>query len=146
MNSAFTTVRTTGVWAGRTIQGGDYAVLQSPVNPVWLSYYLRWYPTGIKIIPDDFIVNSTSLRWEFYGDGSTTYHQQHVDLKLATNGFVYTDCEMLRLKLEQVGISLRVNKSHVMRTKQDETVRTFLKFVGNSEVYSMQYKWKFPLG
>jgi hypothetical protein len=57
-----------------------------------------------------------------------------------------TWCTMLQQKLKQVELPLHVNKSHVMRTKRDETVCKFFQHIGNSEVSSMQYKWKLPLG
>lgn len=116
-------------------------------------YRTKWYPNNIKIIPKDLIISPISVKYWFYGDGSTSYINyknipRYVELTLCTNNFSISDCEVLIEKLKNVGLNLRIhltkNQQPVLFASKTENIINFLNYIGKCTLNCFEYKWKYP--
>ncbi len=64
-------------------------------------YREKWYPDGIKIVPSDLVLTPISVKYWFWGDGSTSYikyknnKNAYVNLHFYTNGFLYQNGQQI---------------------------------------------------
>lgn len=136
-----------GAHKGETVKHKSATAAYTPGSQSWVCYYNRWYCDGKKIIPKDFEITPTSLRWCFYGDGFSSWlHRKNlVSAGFSTNGFSRDDCIMFMEMLRSRGINARIETTrNVIQISKAIDVRKFFKFIGESEVESMKYKWKIP--
>jgi len=117
-------------------------------------YRNRWYPNSTKVIPVDLKLTPISIKYWFYGDGTTTYRKYknvddaYVSLAFCTNGFTVPDCELLIQKLltaSGVRFGINYNKGQPVLVCRDiDSVNRFFDFIGDCGVACYQYKWKRP--
>lgn len=111
----------------------------------------RWYPDGDKIIPLDLeLTPIVCLAW-YMSDG--TRHKQG-GFTIATNGFTFSDANILVNKLIEIGISSKIRTHNsrgqgfskvsvdrpVLYIPRKESFR-FSEFMGDCPVPSLSYKW-----
>lgn len=116
----------------------------------------EWYLNKTKIVPKNLILTPTSIRYWFYGDGSTTYHandnktikRSSVGLTLYTNGFTPNDVEFLCHQVKCVSnVTFNINYQRglpILTTRKYDNVIRFFNFIGPCEYPCYQYKFKIP--
>ncbi|MFX1513057.1 MAG: hypothetical protein ACFFCQ_10760 [Promethearchaeota archaeon] len=99
---------------------------------------LRWYPDGMKRVPENIRLTSYSCLHWYLGDGSVDFNRYGYpsSLELCTNLFPQKDieflCKYLRyiLKVKKRSIFIRFKKNHpVIRFHQRSAVK-FLQYIG----------------
>ena len=109
-----------------------------------------WYRNSEKIIPDDLILSPISVKYWFYGDGSTSWYDDYnyALLSFSTYCFTYAECELLSDKLqEQAGVTIRPRntaKGPVLWTYRMRDVNAILDYMGEPDLACYKYKWKRP--
>jgi|GEM_PF-389792 len=71
----------------------------------------RWYPNGVKIIPNDFVLTPIKMRQWFIGDGTKTVHDAII---LYTRGFDEDSINKLIVELK------KINLENPHRTKEND--------------------------
>ena len=104
-----------------------------------LSERRRWYPNGIKVVPEDIRITKTSCYWWFIGDG----YQIDYGLILCTDSFSNSDISILRSKLLDLGYDTKLNNRNRIKIK-GQGVHKFLKWTRsavNKLPKHYSYKW-----
>lgn len=87
---------------GREVRSKGGAVLYT--SCVFKDQRQRWYPKGVKCVPEDVALTPLSLAYWFCGDG--TYDKQGA-LFFCTNGFLKKEVERLAKELTAQGVTAR---------------------------------------
>lgn len=114
--------------------------------------YYRWYveyPEKFKIIPKDLkLTPKIVLHW-FMDDGCCSWRDKQktrVEVGFSTQSFCVDDCELLRLKLREIGLQSTLHKHSggFERTVhlRASSILDFFDYIGQCPVPSMEYKWK----
>lgn len=109
-----------------------------------------WYPNGIKIIPRNLILSPITIKYWFYGDGSTSYikykdKNRYIRISFCTNGFTIDDCEFLVSKLEECGLKFSIylsRKQPMLVALKTKIILDFFDYIGDCNVSCFNYKWK----
>ncbi len=105
----------------------------------------RWYPEGIKIVPEDVQVDTVSALMLYLGDGHL--HKVRGHITLYTMSFTEEENEFLVQKLSDIGITSRVKpiKNQFVIYLSRPNAEEFLKIVGgNSPIKCYDYKFDMP--
>jgi len=78
-----------------------HVYFQTRAVPAFLNYYHQWYPNGKKTVPKDLKLTSLILAVWFADDGCIIRKNNHLTLKIATDGFGFEGANRLSQKLEQ---------------------------------------------
>jgi hypothetical protein len=114
-----------------------------------MNYWERWYsPKGVKHLPADFRVTPTTLRYFFYGDGTSSPHGNGlVEVALCVEGFTQDDAQSLKAKLQAEGLvfgTKRSGKGFRLRCSRIDHVHAFFDYIGKCELRCFDHKWKRP--
>jgi hypothetical protein len=132
-----------------------YSYLRTRTSTFLYEQYRRWYPMGIKIIPEDLCLTPVVLAHWFIGDGSSNWyqrkptHKKYVYAYLHTYG--YTKEEVLRLKrmLAELGMPrwTTYNKANGLglQLSEQNNVNTLMEMIQPFIVPSYEYKIKMPI-
>lgn len=110
----------------------------------------KWYPQGIKIIPKDLKLSPNTIKYWFYGDGSTSWIKykninRYLHMTFCTNNFTIEDCELLKSKLDDLGFKFEIylqRKQPVLITSKTNIVKDILNYMGECSINAFDYKWK----
>lgn len=119
-----------------------------------LPYYKKWYPNGIKVVPDDIVIDEIALLHWFLDDGYSYKRNRgyyEIVTGLETQGFILEDvnrlCKITKDNFD-LGFKPTPYKSRTtgaiqwrMRLPQKQS-KHFFEVVGPSPVESLSYKWK----
>lgn len=117
-------------------------------HPDFLKQYRRWYPEGIKNIPEDCCFTKKSILLWYLGDGNIDISGRgRPRITLATNCFQEKYLReriipILNSTIHQDGF--RLTKQNVIRGTKEGSM-AFLRFVGESPVASLAYKCRSKL-
>jgi hypothetical protein len=125
----------------------------------------KWFPDGIKIVPDDIKITPTVLLHWYLGDGSLhrkkgnnkrgQYDYVYKYVTLHTNGFTYEECSILTSKLNELGLDFGIKK-HIYKGKINWQLglnkpalnnRRFFEYLGDcpellKNVYGYKWEWR----
>ena len=131
--------------------------LLSERNEFFTEQLARWYPRGIKVVPNDVCISARSIAFWFEGDGSTAIYSgsqrgspNQVRIVLCTDSFTKNDVEFLGKRLtEVVGISKfnlinRGNGQHRISIDLNNDVFLFIDYIDGFVKYPFRYKIKRP--
>jgi len=103
--------------------------INTRVYQEFFSFYNRWYPDGIKVVPKDINLNSQLLANWYMGDGCFT-HKKYGTIVLSTQGFIREDVIYLSdLVNEYLDINSRVSKRNEIYIHDTNSVEKFLNSV-----------------
>lgn len=86
---------------GRAFAAKPSVILRTPFYRDLLAERLRWYPDGVKRVPDDVIVSRRSVSLWFMGDGSTGKNRCGINtVSFSTHAFPEEDVLRLARLLE----------------------------------------------
>lgn len=84
--------------------------LYSPAYEDFKIERIRWYPKGLKIVPNDLVLTPLILSHWFAGDGCGRKYC----LSFCTNGFKLKDVKTLSTLMRvQLGINMKINKTRM---------------------------------
>jgi len=107
-----------------------------------MDYRKKWYPSGRKIVPDDFELSPLALRHWFIGDGS--YPDKDSQLILYTDGFDNMSIEKLLEQLKEAGIWATSNGRNSILVNREDARERFFEYMAPlpDELESAYgYKW-----
>ena len=81
-------------------------VISTHCDPIFLELREKWYPNGIKIVPEDVSLDALAIAIWFCDDGDNCLRRRMCHI--ATCGFERKYCELLVSKLNRFGISSKV--------------------------------------
>ena len=109
----------------------------------------RWYPEGVKIVPEDFELTPLSCNRWYCDDGYLSVVPKHsiCTVTLCTDSFTLLEVDFLRNQIsDKIGIETgtRKIKKKFLRIViySPKRVVKFLEYIGPCPVDSFQYKWK----
>lgn len=109
----------------------------------------KWYKAEIKILPKDLILTPISVKYWFYGDGSTSFMKNapnNIQLSFSTHNFTKDECNLLANKLyDACGATLGVYNSRgkpILKTTKKESVRCLFNYMKQCDLACFRYKWK----
>lgn len=128
INRVHSTFREPSIFRGR----GKERVLwhiDTRVYQEFFSFYNRWYPEGVKVIPRDIKLDNQLLANWYMGDGCFT-HKNYGTIVLATNGFNRDDVIYLSDLVDNyLDIHSRVSKRNEIYIHDKKSVEVFLNSV-----------------
>jgi hypothetical protein len=83
---------------GRLIQGGPSSLLYTVCYKEFKPQVKRWYPSGVKVVPQDLVLTSLSVAHWMCGDGTSN---KDGSLVFCTDGFTLEDVQLLILCLSR---------------------------------------------
>lgn len=123
----------------------------SRTNQSLFSFYNRWYVTGQKIVPNDFVITPTTLLYWFLGDGFSIYREGTIKrlkyIGLCTNGFTYEEneklCQILRMADPDLKALVKPHMgSHRLIFTTYKAMEAFYGYIGECSLSCFEYKWK----
>lgn len=108
------------------------------------SYYNRWYPNKIKVIPQDFKITPLSLRHLYLGDGSI--RKSYNQMIICTDSFKKVDIENIFMQqLFELGLSPTIFISQKDKPRVNisnkKSIELFFEYIGKCPVECFKYKW-----
>lgn len=112
-----------------------------------------WYPFGIKIVPPKLELSPITVKYWFYGDGSSSFIaykdilDAYVRVSFCTNSFTFKDCELLTSKLLDIGLEFHIYENYgkpMLVATKSKTIIDFFNYIGECTVPCFEYKWKLP--
>lgn len=100
----------------------------------------RWYPDGIKRVPDDLSLSSQCVLHWFLCDGSASMTRNSAQLVLCCDAFEKLDLERLSHLLNEVNITSTILRQRRIRIRQ-ESIQHFYDYIGKCPVSCLEYKW-----
>lgn len=117
--------------------------------------FAKWYPKSNnfkKVVPQDIVLDETSLLHWFLDDGSTYLtSKKYLNLVLCTDNFTRDEVEMLCGKLNDTfNLTARVGRNDKWKEGKDYhriylangTAHDFLDIIGKPPVRCFEYKWR----
>lgn len=132
----------------------DYCFLRSYVSPYLTQQRKRWYPNGVKEVPEDFTLTPVSLACMFMGDGNSSLDRRNpipVHARLCTQGFSLRSVGLIEIALRKIGI-VDVGHEHHKKVGKgagmglsilQDSVNRFMKMVEPHMEPSYMYKVKY---
>ncbi len=114
-------------------------------NPVWNDLRIRWYPEGVKVVPNDLNLSVVALLFWYLGDGGLS-NSVNSRVSLSTHQFKHADVDFLIYLLKSNwGLTSAVaysdrGKPRLYLNHPDS--ESFLKIVGPPPVHTLRYKWR----
>lgn len=135
-------------------RGKDYTYcsLATRNSPSLTSEFLRWYPHGLKIVPDDVRLSALSLAHFFMQDGQSSHDNRYVPVNVALNTTGFDLASIIKVEdcLHQLGLSTGrtvrhniIDGSGIIITILQESVNTFMDMVNPYVVEPFRYKIKY---
>ena len=132
---------------------GHYYMSKSYVE--MLPERMRWYPKGIKVVPEDIVLTSTAVRQWYLGDGSLSCNGKKggngMRIRLACCAFGIPTSN--RLAFQIAGYSgiprndIRITKRGDLSICKRESIKAFLEYIGPCpEPIISVYGYKWELG
>lgn len=111
--------------------------LKSISNYTLLEWRNKWYPNGIKIIPNDIKLDIWCCYWWFIGDGFL----RNKCVNLCTDSFTKEDNEMIVNKFKEIGYNTIVSSRNRIVFKREDSKR-FLEWIKKENYLNIyDYKW-----
>lgn len=124
----------------KVVRGNDQYRIQK-YDVVFGAMRDKWYPSGLKTIPNDLELTPAVLRWWYIGDGCLITKPKQKEIFLCSEGFTKQDNFMLVDKLSDIGIKAtarRCAKFNIYISSYDH--RKFLDMVGEP-LKGYEHKW-----
>lgn len=124
--------------------------VESKVDNSLNEFREKWYLDGVKVIPSDLELTPVSIRYWFYGDGTSSFMNSHKSVVLVfyTNSFLYSECEFLQKQLlEKTGVYFNINSDRgkpILKVSSRKAAFDFFQYIGECDVDCYKYKWKLP--
>lgn len=125
--------------------------LQSNASRYFTELRKKWYPRGIKIVPEDLELSPLSTAIWFMGDGYSRWIKGNakVQVKFCTDGFSKKDVKLLLDKLMGIGINghifkVRNNRFNIGVMRSHE-VKKLMNMIEPHIIESFSYKIKHPI-
>ena len=113
--------------------------MRSLSSPFLSAQYQRWYPNGVKLIPDDINVNSDFLLHFFLDDGSRASNGAYY---FALDAQPIDRVEFLRAKIEAyTGFPTSIHRNGKGYRLYIPRRFDFLGLIGDCPVKEYEYKW-----
>ncbi len=113
---------------------------RSKTHPDLKKQRKRWYPDGLKIVPEDVIITPKSVLFWYLGDGGL----RGVNIELCTDCFDERGLDILIEKLQKVEICATKHKRSRLRIRLG-SIRNFFNLIGwKSPVKCYNYKFNIP--
>ncbi len=90
----------------RTFDASCYTTIS---HPVFSDLRRHWYKNGVKIVPTDIRLRPLSCAVWYCDDGCLV---GGTSITMATNGFTFSDCDVLVAELFRLGVSATIRKHH----------------------------------
>lgn len=126
-------------------KGNVYYRLRTLFYVEFASMRYRWYPEGIKVVPDDIIMSPECVGNWYMGDGSISRVKPNgYSIGLATYGFERKNVDFLSEILnETLCINSYVCKNNVIKIGNIDCIKVFIDYIKGCCVYG--YEYKFPM-
>jgi len=131
---------------GRTVHSKGGNLLYTPCYVELKAERARWYPKGVKRVPDDVDLSPLALAYWFAGDG--TYDEQGA-VFFCTNGFLRKHVKQLAGRLTALGVPARCvsvpareNEFKISVTRRDDA-QAFKEIVEPHMPACCRYKFKY---
>lgn len=110
--------------------------------PIFTIQQKRFYVNRVKIIPNDLIINNTTLLFWYIGDGELQIKSGCI--KLHTNGFTKPETEFLCKNLSgfEAKSKLKCKTQYIISIPRTR-VRSFLNYIGDCPINDYKHKWSF---
>lgn len=150
IDSTDTKLKALGIFSNIRLYRNTYYYLQTPYYPALCAQFDRWYPGGVKKVPEDVIVTPLSVQIWYMGDGNlsgtrcpgtgnVSYY-----VRISTDSFTLVEQNTLIKKLAATGVTASVanskNGRYMLRIKARH-LDYFYAFMGEPICDSMRYKW-----
>lgn len=117
-------------------------------NPIFTEQYNRWYPNGIKHIPNDLMLNPLTVLIWYIGDGAICHSNRSEHIKLATHCFNKKEQEHILLpqlsdfdaKLMKADISKDGEQQYFIYIPHKKE-SDFIEYIGECPFNDYLYKW-----
>jgi len=100
----------------------------------------RWYPQGIKVIPNDLILTKEKCLHWYLGDG----YAEGKNAKFSTCGFQWEEVRRLATLMRELGFRASVDRHSggypVLRLLTADS-RVFLEWLGDCPVKGYEHRW-----
>lgn len=119
--------------------------IRSHVDPFLTKEHKRWYPDGIKVVPEDLVLDRDVLEWWYLGDGHLERRKSRPNYRriiLATNSFSSEDREHLIKLLEPI-LGESVYSEDVKIAIGKQSMVKFAQMMIECPVVDYQYKYEF---
>lgn len=135
----------------RTSKGKSFenCALYTKTSEFTKSQRLRWYPRGVKWVPDDVSITPVTLAHWFMGDGSSSYRKCRpglVTLWLCTDSFLEVDVNKLIMCLRHAGLDgfgkYPSKSGYRLGTNDNRLIERFMDTVERFVLPSYRYKIK----
>lgn len=127
----------------------DYCYLATRNSPLLTKEFLRWYPNGKKVVPNDVRLSPLSLAHFFMQDGQSCCNGPSVGVALNTQNFGIDSIAIIENKLHSLNLSSGrttrsniVNGSGIIITILQDSVNKFMDIVDPYVVEPYRYKIK----
>ena len=117
----------------------QYGILSS-ANIFFTKERDRWYPDGIKIIPNNCRLTPVSLNIMYLGDGYICKNKHNNNINIATLSFTKQDIGLIIEYFKGIGIKATVNHINEIRISVYSS-QDFLDYIGPCSVKCYKYKW-----
>lgn len=115
-------------------------VMRSLSNILYTEERKRWYPDGVKVIPEDYRFTPASMNMAYLGDG-TLKKDTNRSIQISFNAFEKENIESTVIKsLNNIGIECYINKFNCIYIRTRST-SDFLSYIGECPVDCYKYKW-----
>jgi hypothetical protein len=114
----------------------------SLASSVLKDLHTKWYINGIKSVPKDISLTPQTLLIWYLDDG---FRNSSGGVNLATDGFSLEDNELLKTKLEKLGLKVTFHiassRKNVRLYIPKKSAEDFLHLIGPCPVECYQHKW-----
>lgn len=113
-----------------------------------IAYHERWYYSGKKQIPQDFIVNPRSMLYWYLGDGNLHRSGNGISVRISTYAFetksVVRTANILSEQLHyHTAVYMTKDGPHIELS--GKAAMAFLRYTGPCPVQCYNYKWNVPV-
>lgn len=109
-------------------------------NQALRQLYVRWYPNGIKIVPEDLVLTRTKCLHWYLGDG----YVEGKNAKFSTCGFTWDEVRRLATMMKTIGFRASVDRHSggypVLRLLTMDS-RMFLDWIGPCPTIGYEHRW-----
>jgi hypothetical protein len=115
--------------------------LSSHVSPLLTQMHDRWYQTGRKALPHDFLLTPAVANIWYCGDGGFDSDKGYLrQIKIAVHCFSMPEREFLTNELSQFGFKAKLRGGCIYISKS--SIPSFLEWIGPPPTLCYEYKWR----
>lgn len=112
--------------------------IRTKSNITFYNLRVKWYPDGIKIVPNDLQLTNTVILLWYIGDGSLD--KQHGYIKLCTDSFDTKSLELLNSQLQDFKSWINYNNNRIFIKRIH--CEKFLNHIGDCPIDTYKHKWE----